>query len=511
LVDQAGRDVGSVSRGQNVVYVMPHDWASISQFLSPLIDRIDETCDDLQLLVITPDSDAAAAVAAAAVRLTAGRKVQLLAATSAARALRMARIRPPQILAGPDAVLLELVAAAAIKLATTRAVCIAWVDELIARGGSAALEPLMTEIPKDAARTIVTSTLNPDVEALIERYARRARRVVAHTPELREPTALSFVTTSSQSRLGALRRLLDDVNPTSALIFVRDAELEPAVRALLQSLGYTDQDDVRVGLTAAPDTELVVLVDLPATHEELREAAGTARKTIALIQPRQLASLRALSAGGVVTPYTLPETASRARAREASVRSELRDVLARSSVERELLALEPLLEEYDGVEIAAAALKLLEQERESARESARERERSAAPARSADAPATISRSRDSAAMTRLFVNVGSRDNARPGDLMGAIANQAGLNSTDVGKIDIRESHSIVEVAAGVADTVIERVSGTSIRGRRAIVRRDEERPPRAPDRGSRGPGHGPRGPGRGPRSPGRGPRREARE
>jgi ATP-dependent RNA helicase DeaD len=200
------------------------------------------------------------------------------------------------------------------------------------------------------------------------------------------------------------------------------------------------------------------------------------------------------------------------------VRSELRDVLARSSVERELLALEPLLDDYDGVEIAAAALKLLEQERESARDSARERDRNAVPARSADTPAAISRSRDSAAMTRLFVNVGSRDNARPGDLMGAIANQAGLNSTDVGKIDIRESHSIVEVAAGVADTVIERVSGTSIRGRRAIVRRDEERPPRSPDRGSRGPDRGsrgpdrgPRGPGRGPRGPGRGPRREARE
>jgi len=193
------------------------------------------------------------------------------------------------------------------------------------------------------------------------------------------------------------------------------------------------------------------------------------------------------------------------------VRSELRDVLARSSVERELLALEPLLDDYDGVEVAAAALKLLEQEREnareSARESARERDRSAVPARSADTPAAISRSRDSAAMTRLFVSVGSRDNARPGDLMGAIANQAGLSSTDVGKIDIRESHSIVEVAAGVADTVIERVSGTSIRGRRAIVRRDEERPPRSPDRGPRGPGRGPRG----PRGPGRGPRREARE
>ena len=492
-VEQAARDVGSVSRGQNVVYVMPHDWASISQFLSPLIERIDEARTDLQLLVITPDSESAAAVAAAAVRLTGDRNVQILAATAAGRAGRLAKLRPPQIIAGPDTVILELVGLAAIKLDTTRMVCISWIDELIARGGSAALETLMAELSKDAARVIVTSAVSPEVEALVERYARRARRVVAHTPELREPTALSYVTVSSQARLGVLRRVLDDLNPASALVFVRDAELEPAVRALLRTLGYADEDDVRVGRTAAPNTELVVLFDLPATHEELREAAGTAGRTIALIQPRQMASLRALSAGGAVTPYTLPETASRARDREARLRSELRDVLVRAPLERELLALEPLLDDYDGAEIAAAALRLLEQERESARE----RERSAASARPADAPATISRTRDAGAMTRLFVNVGSRDNARPGDLMGAIANQAGLTAGDVGKIDIRESHSIVEVAAGKADTVIERVTGTTIRGRRALVRRDEERPARGGARSARGPA--------------RRPRREARE
>lgn len=496
-MEQAGRDIGSVSRSQNVVYVMPHDWASISQFLAPLVERIDDTSADVQLVVITPDGEAAAAVAAAAVRLVAGRKTQILAATSAARAARLAKLRPPQILAGPDSVLLELVGSAVVKLNTTRMMCISWIDELISRGGSAALETLMAELPKEAARVIVTSTLPPEVEALIERYARRARRVVAHTPELREPTAVSYVTVSSPSRLGALRRLLDDANPASALVFVRDPELEPAVGALLRSLGYPEQDDVHVGRIAAPNTELVVLFDLPATHEELREAAGTAGRVVALVQPRQLASLRALSAGGTVTPYTLPETPSRAREREARVRSELRDVLVRSSVERELLALEPLLDDYDGVELAAAALRLLEYERERAHE----RERTAS-ARPADTPASISRTRDTGAMTRLFVNVGARDNARPGDLMGAIANQAGLASADVGKIDIRESHSIVEVAAGVADTVIERVTGTSIRGRRAIVRRDEERPSRGP---------GPRGPGRGARGPGRGPRREARE
>jgi ATP-dependent RNA helicase DeaD len=91
--------------------------------------------------------------------------------------------------------------------------------------------------------------------------------------------------------------------------------------------------------------------------------------------------------------------------------------------------------------------------------------------------------RDPASMVRLFIGVGSRENVRPSDLVGAIANQGGISSAELGRVDIRDSHSIVEVAAHVAETVIEKVNGVSIKGRRAVVRRDKEpgdarRPPR---------------------------------
>jgi ATP-dependent RNA helicase DeaD len=119
-------------------------------------------------------------------------------------------------------------------------------------------------------------------------------------------------------------------------------------------------------------------------------------------------------------------------------------------------------------------------------------------------------------MARLFVTVGERDNVRPADLVGAIANLAGLSGSVVGKIDIRQSHSIVEVAADSADTVIERLNGTTIRGRQVVARRDDQsRRPGLSDRsrGDRPRGDRPRGdrPGGGrPRrdaGSGRGPRR----
>ena len=84
-------------------------------------------------------------------------------------------------------------------------------------------------------------------------------------------------------------------------------------------------------------------------------------------------------------------------------------------------------------------------------------------------------------MVRLFMSVGAKDNITPRDLVGAIANTANVASSDLGKIDVRDSHSIVEVSPRIADLVIDKVSGVSIRGHRASVRRDTERPkPRAP-------------------------------
>jgi len=130
-----------------------------------------------------------------------------------------------------------------------------------------------------------------------------------------------------------------------------------------------------------------------------------------------------------------------------------------------------LLDEFDGVEIAAAAVYLLDAARATPVSAP-----AAAPSQPRERSAARQAEPSGGPMTRVFVNIGARDGARPADLLGAFANEGGIESSDVGRIDIRDSHSIVEVATSAADRVIERVTGTPIRGRRAIVRRDEERP-----------------------------------
>ena len=493
-MDQDAKEL-TVTRGQNVVYQMPHDWASIADTLTPLLDRLDDSSRDVQLLIVCADAEAAAAASASVVRLAGGRALNALAATSARRAGRLLKITSAQVVAGAPLELLSLVQGSTLKLEHVRAVVLAWVDELLAGGEEAMLETLMAEVPKEAARVVVANEITPAVEALIERYARRARRVAPVVEGTDAGVAIQYVTVSSASRLPALRRVLDDQDPVRGIVYVRTDDSERDVRDLLRALGYSegqspDEPGVRVARAAgAGEEDLVVLYDIPASREELREAVGAQpRRVLALAQPRLLASLRVLAGGAPLTSFTLSEAGIRARSREELVRTELRDTLSSGAFARELLTLEPLLDGYDGIEIAAATLRLLEQARF---------ERDAARARVAES--RPHGATPTGAMTRIFVNVGAMDNVRPGDLVGAITNEAGITSAQVGKVDIRENHTLVEVASDVAEKVVSKITGGTIRGRRVVARIDQER-------GARGGGRG--RPDRGDRPVGGTPRRE---
>jgi ATP-dependent RNA helicase DeaD len=448
------QDSAGVSRGQNQLHVLPEDWQTAASVIEPLLDRVDEEAAP-QLIVVTNDSEAAASIAGQIAPTVTRRGLRILAATDARRAGRVLRASPAQVIAAPATVLLELLQSTVLKLEGVRAVVLAWVDELDGKG-TRALETVMSELPKDAARMIVANAVTPAVEQLIERYGRRARRVQPVSAESLAPAAVSYVAVNESARLPALRRILDALDPESAFVVARTPESRAAVDALLHALGYgAGSDAVRVGETPDADATLVVLFDLPATEHELRRLVGerASARAVAMVTPRQISTLRRF-AGGMISPLVLPEAAARARTREDSLRDELRALLMTGQYSRELVALEPLLSEFDGAEVAAAALRLLESERAKAQTSG---------------PTT------QPALTRLYMNVGSMDNVRPGDLVGAITNEAGISKAELGKVDVRERHSTVEVATAVANTVVSKLTGVTIRGRRVVARVDEER------------------------------------
>ncbi len=75
-------------------------------------------------------------------------------------------------------------------------------------------------------------------------------------------------------------------------------------------------------------------------------------------------------------------------------------------------------------------------------------------------------------MTRIFIGAGRGDRVRPQDLVGAIANESNLSGRDIGGIEITERFSLVEVPEPVVDEVISALRRTTIKGKKATVRRE---------------------------------------
>lgn len=73
---------------------------------------------------------------------------------------------------------------------------------------------------------------------------------------------------------------------------------------------------------------------------------------------------------------------------------------------------------------------------------------------------------------KLYVGASHKLKIRPGDLVGAITNEMGLDSSMIGAITIWDRHSIVEVPESLAEDIIKTLMATTIKGKRVLVRRD---------------------------------------
>lgn len=372
-MEQAER--GAAARSQNVVHFLPRTTDALTRVVTPALERVDVTEPTLQVLVVTPDAETAIVAGEVVLAMTGAQGIEVVPVTSANRAARLLADRPAHAIAGPAIEIQALVQRSAIKLDGIKTVILAWMDDeaSVSAAAMAALEALMTELPKEADRVLIARHATPEVEQIIDRYLRTARRVSAHEPESGEQEGggiagpavpVHYVMVSASSRPAALRRLLDDLDPPSTAILVREPATEADVTHTIRSLGYRRASDpVRVArYDAIPQSHTVILYDAPVLPSELTSLASAGSvQIVALVTPRDAVPLHELV--GNLVPLTLDGPGAAARSRDAMLREELAVVLAQGVVSREVLALEPLLERYDGVEIAAAAVRLLELQR----------------------------------------------------------------------------------------------------------------------------------------------------
>src|SRR5688500_12751914 len=215
--------------------------ASVPAFLTGPLERVDPVTGSTQVLVLTADPESAVAMAEAVLRMTGPAGIELLPVTSARRASRLIAGRPVLAAAGSPRDIRDLVRGSHLKLDSIKSVVLAWADEILAGDAEdiEALEAVMAELPKEAARVVVTSRSEGRVNAFAERYLRRAHREAPAEDEGQSsPIPLQYVTVSPASRPTALRRLFDDMDPPSAVLIAGNDQAEESVTSTLRLLGY---------------------------------------------------------------------------------------------------------------------------------------------------------------------------------------------------------------------------------------------------------------------------------
>jgi ATP-dependent RNA helicase DeaD len=491
-------------RGGNAIVRAASGSGITAAYALALLDRFGDA-DGTRALVVVPTGDRAEKVARTIAQLGIGTNARVTALTSAWSGADDATI----IVASAEK-LLAAVAESQLKLDEVESVVIDGAAAINSLVPADTFERIFASLPKEGQRVFVSSAMTDAVRKLAEAHARKAltfppRPAVEARAETPETTwKLNYVVTAPDRKADPIARFARSRGGEITLVArsqqsARNGERELQGRGFhVNAARFEDFDrDAASGAIFA--------YDVPFSAEQLQRVLRNGDTVV--VARTELAHLKMIAeeVSAELVSATLPsyETDSL-----NAFRNEIRRAAREEDIEAMLLVLEPLMQELSPEEIAAAACALL-------------RARRPAKAEAATAKPGMK------TWSRLFLSVGERDGVRPADIVGAITGESGIRGDEVGKVEIRDTFCVVEVASTVADKVISSMNGTTMKNRSLRVDYDRKTtaggsrggPRGGPRDGPRGgPRDGPRGGPRsgqrgrpdGPRSPRAGPRSPTR-
>ncbi|MFH0751834.1 MAG: DEAD/DEAH box helicase, partial [Chloroflexota bacterium] len=459
-----------------------------------------------------------------------------------------------------------------LRLDAVQTVVLDEADEMLDMGFAEELDTILSATPAVRQTALFSATISPTIARVAARHLREPVRVSVRPdrPSEEAPAKLRQLVyvVRRADKLAALGRILDVEDPAAALVFARTrGEVDDLAEALSGrghdaaalhgGLSQEQRDrvmgrfregalDVLVATDVAArglDIEHishVVNFDVPSSpdayvHRTGRTGrAGREGTAITLVEPREHRLLLNIEAStkARLERATVPSIADLRERRLELLRASLRERLAGDGDEGEdagdgrgadagdgggsaapdlnryRAVVEALADEYDAVEIALAAIALLDA-RDAGDQAQAEiapaflpQDRQARPVRPTGAPPWRGPGQGpgappwrgpgqgpppawaprpprpglppGGAWVRLFVGGGRRAGIRPGDIVGAITAEAGVPGSAIGAIQITDSFSLVDVADEVVEQVVRALRSATIRGRTFPVRLDRD-------------------------------------
>lgn len=520
-------------------------------FSLPLLTRIGaghRSKDGPSVLVLVPTRELAMQVAEAVHRY--GKPLSLGALAVYGGASMEQQVRA--LKRGVDAVIatpgraVDHIKRGTLKLATLKAVVLDEADEMLDMGFADELEAILDATPEDKQTALFSATLPSRISGIARKYLRdpehiTVEREVAAEGATARVRQIAYIVPRAHKML-ALARVLDMEHATSAIVFCRTrtevdelSEILSArglrAEALHGGLSQDQRDRVmqkfrtrKVDLLIATDVAArgldvkhvshVVNYDVPADAETYVHRIGRTGRAgregvaITFAEPREHRLLRNIErqTNQKIEQAQVPTVADLRAHRRELVKATVREALLEGELDGFRGIVESLADEYDIMDIAAAAVRLV-----AAREDGEESEIPVVPVRAdrqgfdsggrrekhhgsrseRDSESGYGRGQSGRGRperaskrskrdagweaTTLWIGAGRKLKMRPADLVGAIANEAGLDSRHIGAIQIADNFSTVDVPSELADEVISALKSTKIKGLRVQVRRDRMR------------------------------------
>ena len=490
-------------------------------FALPLLNRIAATAGNgrIQALVLVPTRELAEQVAQAVHKYGRLLRISVLpvyGGQSMGLQLRALRRGIDVVVATPGRALDHL-QRGTLDLNSVQVLVLDEADEMLDMGFADELEALVAAVPKERQTALFSATLAPRIKSIAKRYLNDFVNVSIPTekpaagsvPRVRETAYI----VARAHKAAALARVIDMESPQSAIVFCRTRTEVDELTETLGSRGYQaeaihgglsqeqrdrvlkrfreGQLDILVATDVAArglDIEHVSHVfnfDVPTSPDQYVHRIGRTGRAgregvaITLAEPRERRLLRIVEmhTGRKLAVENVPSVHDLRARRAERLRESVSEVLEGGDYERYRSLIERLADNFDVYDIAAAALSLADRVEEGAAEAVEIPPNAAFQEREAPRGSKRPQRRDGKApangnIARMYVGIGRSAGIKPGDLVGAIANEGGLSSKDIGSIDIADRHSIVEVPADQIDRVVKQLRNTMVRGRKLGARRD---------------------------------------
>ena len=477
-------------------------------FALPLLERLEGRSHDPRVLVLAPTRELAMQVADSFKAYAAGHphlNVLAIYGGSDFRSQIHALKRGVDVVVGTPGRVMDHMRQGTLNTSGLRSLVLDEADEMLRMGFIDDVEWILDQLPEERQVVLFSATMPNEIRRLSKRYLSEPAEITIKTKD-REAKRIRqrSITLQNAHKLEALNRVLEAVTGEGVIIFARTKAITLTVAESLEAAGHDvavlngdvpqnqrerTVDRLRKGtvnILVATDVAargldvdrigLVINYDMPFDSEAYVHRigrtgrAGRTGEAILFITPRERRFVGNLerAVGQAIEPMDIPNNAEINQSRLDRLRGRLSEQATAEANEetellRELIQRVGLEHELGMEQLAVAALKMavgdqpllvqgdeswlkmpIRGDRRDDRRGDRGRDRRRMDRESRPPEEN---------MTRYRVEVGHRDRVKPGNLVGAIANESGLQGRMIGRIQIFDNHSLVDLPKGMPEDV----------------------------------------------------------